>query len=525
MNINVDNIKRRMLIKYPFFGSVIASLKIKEVNGLGTIGTDGKVIYYDPKFLSDSNEDKQTFLFAHEICHIAFNHILRSGGKDKEIWNNATDAVINHFLERDGLEIPPDGVSEKLLQEKGFDIENVLDYNAEQLYNKLLKKKQEQHENQSSQKDDSDNNEKKSDGQSQEQSENGSGTNSDGSQDEQTQGFEEKDQENLQNQNGNEGTSGQNNSDDEQQETDKNQPSDGNNSSNDENKESQKQDVGHDTHSFWEEALRKHKKSESSDNEQDEKGQSNLEDKSKKDKLQELQEKLAEMGEKEAFKKNDQSKKEQLEELINALSKKSKGTGSGTNSDVLRTNDIGTSKPLIDWRLWLREAISMDVDWSYQNAELEDGVLRPNLEAYPIPETEIVLDTSGSIDKNLLRSFLRECKNILQASRVKVGCFDTQFYGFTEIRTLDDIDNLEYIGGGGTNFNVAVNAFTKRVENKIIFTDGKAPMPSTAINAIWIVFGDMKINPIGGKVIHITVKQLEKLYYHQIDGDFKGKSR
>ena len=40
-------------------------------------------------------KEEQTFVFAHEVCHIAFNHILRSEGKDEDIWNIATDAVIN----------------------------------------------------------------------------------------------------------------------------------------------------------------------------------------------------------------------------------------------------------------------------------------------------------------------------------------------------------------------------------------------------------------------------------------------
>ena len=165
-----------------------------------------------------------------------------------------------------------------------------------------------------------------------------------------------------------------------------------------------------------------------------------------------------------------------------------------------------------------KEAIKYDVDWSYQNATIENGIVTPNLEEQLRPETEIVLDTSGSIDETLLRNFLRECKNILQTSKVKVGCFDTEFYGFTEIKSTSDIDNLPFHGGGGTNFDVAVNAFTKRVENKIIFTDGEAKMPSTPIDAIWIVFGEYKINPAGGKVIYMAAEQLKRLNNHNTRG-------
>ena len=157
----------------------------------------------------------------------------------------------------------------------------------------------------------------------------------------------------------------------------------------------------------------------------------------------------------------------------------------------------------------LKETVKYDVDWSYQNASIEDGVVTPHLEEIPCPETEIpcpeteiLLDTSGSIDEKLLRNFLRECKHILQSSKVKVGCFDTKFYGFTEVRNVTDIDQLIFHGDGGTDFDAAVNAFSKRVENKIIFTDGYASMPKNSLDAIWVVFGE-KINPLGGKVIYI----------------------
>ena len=231
------------------------------------------------------------------------------------------------------------------------------------------------------------------------------------------------------------------------------------------------------------------------------------------------------MGEKDAFKKNLEDKKKQLEELKEAISKRASQAGTSTNRDVRTVKDIGTAKPIVDWRYVLREAIKYDVDWSYKNATLEYGVVTANLEEQPMPETEIVLDTSGSINEVLLKNFLRECKNILQHTKLKVGCFDTEFYGFHEIRTEEDIENMEFVGGGGTDFDVAVGAFSRRVENKIIFTDGEASMPDMPLDAIWIVFGGERINPKGGKVIHITPEQLDRLYSYEMNIESKGKTR
>ena len=78
------------------------------------------------------------------------------------------------------------------------------------------------------------------------------------------------------------------------------------------------------------------------------------------------------------------------------------------------------------------------------------------------------------------------------------------------IKNLNDIDKLNFVGGGGTDFSVAIEAFSSRVDNKIIFTDGRSFMPNQYCNCIWVVFGDKKIKPKGGKVIYIDENELVK---------------
>ena len=529
MKYDIEALKRKMLVKYPFFGSVVAGVKYKEERSVGTAGTDGKTIYYNPDFLEKLSTDEQTFIFAHEVCHIAFNHILRSEGKNPQIWNTATDAVINQFLKRDGLK----------MVEGGVDIADAVNYDAEQLYNKMM---QEQQQNQSGS-----GNNQQDQNQEQQQNQSGSGNGQQGQNQEQQQnqrGSENNQQDQNQEQQ-NQGGSG-NNQQDQNQEQQQNQSGSGNgqqdqnqeqqqnqrgsgNGQQDQNKE--QQDVGHDTHSLWEDAVKKHKEERAKTSEKKESLLDRLLNRKKeeqpkeKTEIEKKQEELEEMGEKDAFKKNRDEKKQQLEELKQAIAKQASTPGTSTNRDIRTVSDIGTAKPLIDWRYILREAITYDVDWSYKNATLEDGVLTANLEEIPTPETEIVLDTSGSINEILLKNFLRECKNILQQSRVKVGCFDTEFYGFHDIRTEEDIESMKFEGGGGTDFDVAVNAFSRRVENKIIFTDGEASMPDMPIDAIWIVFGNEKINPKGGRVINITGEQLDRLYSYEMDIPSKGRSR
>ena len=426
---------------------------------IATAGTDGKVLLYNPKFLGDLSEKQQIFIFAHEVCHVAFEHIFRSEGKDKRLWNIATDSVINALLIQDGLP----------MVEGGVNIPEAINYDAEEMYNKLLeeeKKKQEQ------------------------QSQKGN------------QG--QQDKHNNQEQENSQGSQGQ---------------QDGQNSQ----EQQEENDIGHDTHSLWDKAIEERKKEqqEQTENKKQEQKQTKKKEKTeetegKEQEKRETEEKskFTEQGERETFKQNKIERRKQLQELSRELANKaSHEAGDGIQREGKRLSDIGIATPLIDWRKLLRQAIRYDEEYTRKNARMRNGYFRHRVEQLPMPEAEILLDTSGSVSEVLLKNFLRECKNILDNSKVKVGCFNTEFHGFTELRKPEDIDNMSFPIGGGTDFNAAVGAFSRKAPNKIIFTDGEADMPrETVRNVIWVVFGDEKINPKGGKVINITGEQLRRLY-------------
>lgn len=416
---NLDDIKRKMLVKYPFFGSIIANVSFKETKGINTAATDGKVIIYNQEFMNSLSIEQQVFVLAHEVMHIAFNHIKRGKNKNHDVWNIATDAVINAFLKKDGFDVKEDFVY----------YEDAINYNAEQYYEKLMKD------------------------------------------------YKDNQNQNISN-------------------------------------------AASESHEYWYKPFSKeiqddlnksseNNKTQNSSSSSDKKDSKESEEKNKEE-LEKSIDEISNKGEKESFEENKKQKKETLKKLREELVKQSQA-GKDTTSDIIGDLDIGEATKYIDWRLLLKEAVNLDVDWSYENATIEEGVVTAHIEEIMKPETEIVLDTSGSINKQLLINFLKECKNIISTSKVKVGCFDTKFYGFKEVRDEKEIEHLEFKGGGGTDFNAAVNAFSKRVENKIIFTDGQATMPTKPIDAIWVVFGNKKINPKGGRVIYISEEQLNRL--------------
>ena len=168
MGISTDliyDVKRKLLAKYPRFSSEIAvsNIEFKENLKYHTVATDGKNVYVDPNYFESLSENERIFTIAHEIMHIKFMHMFRLKDKDgkkrdPDLWNIATDAIINANLERDGFTI----------KEGYVNMPEALNYSAEEFYQKLLeekekKQKEQQNEQKQEQEDEKNSNKGKSD--------------------------------------------------------------------------------------------------------------------------------------------------------------------------------------------------------------------------------------------------------------------------------------------------------------------------------------------------------------------------
>lgn len=92
-----------MLLKYPFWGPLAARLKLEEVEWCKTIATDGRKFYYNKDFVQKLSDGELIFGFAHELGHIIFDHMIRRGGREPQVWNMAGDYVINNMLIRESI--------------------------------------------------------------------------------------------------------------------------------------------------------------------------------------------------------------------------------------------------------------------------------------------------------------------------------------------------------------------------------------------------------------------------------------
>ena len=131
-----EKIRINFLFNHPFLSVLALSIdsEFKE-NINGPFLTDGFKITIDTSKLEKYSKDEITYLYAHTLLHIVLKHPYRQKTRDKYIWNQACDVVINNILstfENVGIR-PADEVLDLTLNDKC----------VEEVYEILYKKKEE----------------------------------------------------------------------------------------------------------------------------------------------------------------------------------------------------------------------------------------------------------------------------------------------------------------------------------------------------------------------------------------------
>ena len=118
-----------LLLKKPFFGNMATRLILREKPEIGTAATDGKHLWYAPDFIDRLDNKQVEFLLAHEVLHVAFEHMLRRGDREPQGWNVACDYAINQILDDEGIGSKPTGNDAPLLdsQYRGLSAEQIFD--------------------------------------------------------------------------------------------------------------------------------------------------------------------------------------------------------------------------------------------------------------------------------------------------------------------------------------------------------------------------------------------------------------
>lgn len=138
-----------LLLKQSFFGRLATRLELVNADKwLTSAATDGRKFYYNTDFIKKLTQGQIEFLFAHEVLHVAYDHLGRTGDRDRQLFNCAADFCVNGDLieYKIGERIPVGLYDAKY---KGWSAEEVYDdlyENAEKInINDLISKLLDEH--------------------------------------------------------------------------------------------------------------------------------------------------------------------------------------------------------------------------------------------------------------------------------------------------------------------------------------------------------------------------------------------
>lgn len=98
--------RTRLLLDFPWFGSLAMRLQIEPTDQVKTFATDGTRLLYNPATAATYSDAELTGVMGHEVMHCALLHPYRRANRDHKLWNVATDYAINAEIIRSGLKLP-----------------------------------------------------------------------------------------------------------------------------------------------------------------------------------------------------------------------------------------------------------------------------------------------------------------------------------------------------------------------------------------------------------------------------------
>lgn len=98
--------RTKLLMEYPFFGSLALRLAIVEDQTIETACCNGISLRYNPTFIDGLDLAETKGIIAHEVMHPALGHTTRRGSRDPKKWNKACDYAVNPILQAAGLTLP-----------------------------------------------------------------------------------------------------------------------------------------------------------------------------------------------------------------------------------------------------------------------------------------------------------------------------------------------------------------------------------------------------------------------------------
>ena len=126
----------------PFFAYLVMGLEFKEDNSFKSMGVNGKgSCVYNSKWVETLDDGELKGVLAHEVLHLALQHLTRGEDLNHEIFNISADLVINNILGVNDFELPNGLIPYRNQFDlgNGVVVEDLHEKTAEMVYHELLK--------------------------------------------------------------------------------------------------------------------------------------------------------------------------------------------------------------------------------------------------------------------------------------------------------------------------------------------------------------------------------------------------
>lgn len=131
--------RAQLLITHPFFGVLALKIKMEENQAIHTARVNHTRMEFNPGYIQKLSNGQRKTLIAHEVMHLGLLHHTRMNSRDHDLWNQATDYIINAHLVAEKFE-PIEG----WLLDARFDAK----LSAENIYRILEQQKRAEHQQQ-----------------------------------------------------------------------------------------------------------------------------------------------------------------------------------------------------------------------------------------------------------------------------------------------------------------------------------------------------------------------------------------
>ncbi len=102
----ISQAKAKLLVEYPYFGTVASKLELVVNDDIQSSKSDGLRLEYNSDFFDELTINEMEFIFANGAMHASLAYENRKNGRSGWLWQLATDYAINDMLVENGLDRP-----------------------------------------------------------------------------------------------------------------------------------------------------------------------------------------------------------------------------------------------------------------------------------------------------------------------------------------------------------------------------------------------------------------------------------